>query len=199
MRMILNFSLSLSALNFSLNITHPENTTADLFNWMSSNFLFLNPAKTEFLIYGLPQQLSKINNPTIYLLNNIIFSYVDSARNLGNIFNKNHHLHNVSLPLLFLNHAFTTFVTKDVFVIILIKILPAVLILLSFTLKMIIVNLFYSICLHLKRIVFNLSWTLLLSTKLLNFITLLSPLVLQLQTDLYIIMLVFCGTVSHLI
>jgi len=47
---------------------------------MSSNFLFLNPSKTEFLIFGLPQQLSKLNNPTIHLLNNMILSPVDSAR-----------------------------------------------------------------------------------------------------------------------
>jgi len=36
---------------------------------MSSNFLSLNPSKTEFLIFGLPQQLSKLNNPTIHLPN----------------------------------------------------------------------------------------------------------------------------------
>jgi len=45
---------------------------------MSSNFLSLNPSKTEFLIFGLPQQLSKLNNPTIHLLNNVILSPVDS-------------------------------------------------------------------------------------------------------------------------
>jgi len=36
-------------------------------NWMSSNFLSLNPSKTKFLIFGLPQ-LSKLNNPTIHVL-----------------------------------------------------------------------------------------------------------------------------------
>jgi len=58
------------------------------FFW-SSNFLTLNPSKTEFLIFGLPQQLSKLNNPTIDLLNNVILSPVDSARNLGVIFDNN--------------------------------------------------------------------------------------------------------------
>jgi len=53
---------------------------------MSSNFLSLNPSKTEFLIFGLPQQLSKLNNPTIYIPNNVILSPVDSARNPGVIF-----------------------------------------------------------------------------------------------------------------
>jgi len=56
---------------------------------MSSNFLSLNPSKTEFLIFCLPQQLSKLNNPTIHLPNNVILSPVDYARNLGVIFDKN--------------------------------------------------------------------------------------------------------------
>jgi len=56
---------------------------------MSSNFLSLNPSKTEFHIFGIPQQLSKLNNSTTHLLSNVILSPVDSARNLGVIFDKN--------------------------------------------------------------------------------------------------------------
>jgi len=37
-----------------------------LLNWMSSNLLSLNPSKTVFLIFGLPQQLSELNNPTMH-------------------------------------------------------------------------------------------------------------------------------------
>jgi len=77
---------SFSALDFSHDITHLENTITNVSNWMSSNFLSLNPSKTEFLIFGLPQQLSKLNNPTIHLPNNVILSPVDSACNLGVIF-----------------------------------------------------------------------------------------------------------------
>jgi len=84
-------------------------------------------------------------------------------------------LHNISV--LYLNLASTIFVTYDAFIILLIKLLPAQLLLVSFILKLIIVTLFYSIYLLLKRIVFNLFLTLLLvlvlSPKLLNFITLL--------------------------
>jgi len=58
--------LSFSALDFSHNITHLENTI--------TNFLSLNPSKTEFLIFGIPQQLSKLNNPTIHQPNNVILS-----------------------------------------------------------------------------------------------------------------------------
>jgi len=80
--------LSFSFLDFSHNITHLDNTITNVANWMSSNFLSLNPSKTEFLIFGLPQHLSKLNNPTIHLFNNVILSPVDSARNLGVIFDK---------------------------------------------------------------------------------------------------------------
>jgi len=59
--------LSFSALDFSHNISHLEHTITNLANWMLSNFLSLNPSKTEFLIFGLSQQLSKLNNPTIHL------------------------------------------------------------------------------------------------------------------------------------
>ena len=56
---------------------------------MSSNFLSLNPSKTEFLLVGLPQQLSKLSNPIIHLPNNVTLSPVYSARNLGVIFDSN--------------------------------------------------------------------------------------------------------------
>jgi len=47
------------------------------------------PFKTEFIIFGLSQQLSKHNNPTIHLPNNAILLPVDSARIPGVIFGKN--------------------------------------------------------------------------------------------------------------
>ena len=57
---------------------------------MSSNFLSLNPSKTEFLIIGLPsQQLSKLRSPTIHLPNDVTLTPADSARNLGVIFDNN--------------------------------------------------------------------------------------------------------------
>jgi len=78
--------LSFSALDFSHNITYLENTITNVANWMSSNFLFLNPSKTEFLVFGLPQQLSKLNNHTFHLPNNVILSPV--ASNLGVMLDK---------------------------------------------------------------------------------------------------------------
>lgn len=81
--------LSFSAADFAYNISHLEQTISNVYNWMSSNFLSLNPSKTEFLLLGLPQQLAKLTNPTISLPNNITVSPVKSARNLGVIFDSN--------------------------------------------------------------------------------------------------------------
>ena len=81
--------LSFSAGDFSHNIAHLEQTVSNVYNWMSSNFLSLNPSQTEFLVIGLPKQLGKLNHPTIHLPNNVILSPVHSARNLGVIFDSN--------------------------------------------------------------------------------------------------------------
>jgi len=53
---------------------------------MSANFLSLNQSKTEFLLIGLPGQLSKISNPSLLMPSNVIITPAQSARNLGVIF-----------------------------------------------------------------------------------------------------------------
>jgi Reverse transcriptase (RNA-dependent DNA polymerase) len=78
--------LSFSAAGFSFNITHLEQTVSTVSDWMSSNFLSLNPSKTEFLLIGLLQQLKKIDNPIIHLPNGVVLSPFTSACNLGVIF-----------------------------------------------------------------------------------------------------------------
>jgi len=50
-------------------------------SWIFANILTPNSAKTEFLITGLKQQLSKINNSSL--------NTTHSARNLGFIFDEN--------------------------------------------------------------------------------------------------------------
>ena len=47
------------------------------------------PAETEFLLIGLPAQLSKIHNPTLTISSNTTIQPVSSARNLGIIFDSN--------------------------------------------------------------------------------------------------------------
>jgi hypothetical protein len=55
-------------------------------SWMSANFLSLNPSKTEFMLIGNSRQLSKLENTTLSLPNNVYVKPVSSARNLGVIF-----------------------------------------------------------------------------------------------------------------
>jgi Reverse transcriptase (RNA-dependent DNA polymerase) len=45
------------------NVYFLESAIAEVSSWMSANLLTLNPSKTEFLLIGLPKQLSKIENP----------------------------------------------------------------------------------------------------------------------------------------
>jgi hypothetical protein len=78
--------MSFSATEFCQNISYLENTISLVQKWMLSNFLSLNPSKTEFLIIGLRQQLAKLNHPTISLPNSVTLCPVKSARNLGVIF-----------------------------------------------------------------------------------------------------------------
>ena len=81
--------ISFSAADFAYKITHLEQTISNVSDWMSSNFLSLNPSKTEFIVIGLPQQLKKIVSPLIHLPNGVNLSPVSSARNLGIIFDNN--------------------------------------------------------------------------------------------------------------
>jgi Reverse transcriptase (RNA-dependent DNA polymerase) len=55
--------LSSSAADIAYNISHLEHTISKVYNWMSSNFLSLNPSRTEFVLVRLPQQLLKLSYP----------------------------------------------------------------------------------------------------------------------------------------
>ena len=78
--------ISFSAPNFSTNILLLQDTISKVSAWMSSNMLSLNHSKTEFLLIGLPKQLSKISNPLIQMSPDVSLSPVSAARNLGVIF-----------------------------------------------------------------------------------------------------------------
>jgi len=118
---------------------------------MSFNYLLIL-LKLSFspLVYN---NSPKFNNPVILSPNSIILSSVDYALNLSVIFDKNmsfaRHISAVS------KSCFHNICDQDVFIILLIKLLHAILLLFSFTLNLTIVTLFYSICLLLKRIVFT--------------------------------------------
>jgi len=48
--------------------------------------LSLNQSKTELLLIGLPQQLSKLSDPTLLMPSNVTITPTNFARNLGVIF-----------------------------------------------------------------------------------------------------------------
>jgi hypothetical protein len=60
--------IALSATNFSDKISQLETTISSVQNRMTSNFLSLNPSKTDFLLRRLLFQLAKLQNPRIFLL-----------------------------------------------------------------------------------------------------------------------------------
>lgn len=51
--------------------------------WMSANFLALNPSKTEFMLFGTPQQLLKLNDPCLSISSDISIKPASSVKNLG--------------------------------------------------------------------------------------------------------------------
>jgi len=61
--------------NFDSSIAHLQTALQLISYWMSANILTLNSSKTEFLIIGLKQQLSKIDKSSL--------NTTHSARNLG--------------------------------------------------------------------------------------------------------------------
>ena len=71
---------------FTTAITQLHDTISDISSWMTANFLSLNPSKTEFMLIGLRQQISKISNPSLSLPSNHPITPTDSVRNLGFIF-----------------------------------------------------------------------------------------------------------------
>ena len=97
--------ISFSASKFSANILRLQDTISNVSAWMSSNMLSLNHSKTEFLLIGLPKQLSKIHNPVIQMSPDVSISPVSAARNLGVILDSNlsmsEHISAVSKACLF--------------------------------------------------------------------------------------------------
>ena len=73
-------------LHLEPSITQLQDTISDISSWMTANLLSLNPSKTEFMLIGLPQQISKISYPSLSLPSNHPIASTDSAHNLGIIF-----------------------------------------------------------------------------------------------------------------
>ena len=78
--------ISFSVPDFSQNFSHLETTIDTVSTWMAANLLWLNQSKTEFLLIGLPKQLSKVSDAALPMPSNVSITPSDSARNLGVIF-----------------------------------------------------------------------------------------------------------------
>ena len=78
--------ISFGLQTFTTAITQLQDTISDISSWMTSNLLSLNPSKTQFMLISLPQQISKLSNPSLSLPSNHPITPTDSARNLGFIF-----------------------------------------------------------------------------------------------------------------
>ena len=59
-----------------------------VYSWSCTNRLSVNPAKTEYLLIGTPQQRAKITNSSVYF-QNLPLTPSQTARNLGVIFDEN--------------------------------------------------------------------------------------------------------------
>src|SRR5664279_1872447 len=80
---------------------------------MRSNFLSLNPSKTELLLIGLPEQHAKLSQTSLILSDNTTSSATTSARNLGIVFDSALSFkQNICSRL---SHAFITFVISGEF------------------------------------------------------------------------------------
>ena len=77
--------ISFSSKDSSTSLLHLSSVLDSVYQWLSSNRLFVNPSKTEYLLIGTPQQRSKIISSSIYFCGTPI-APSNNARNLGVIF-----------------------------------------------------------------------------------------------------------------
>ena len=75
--------------SYSESVSVIQSTFQSVSLWMSANFLDLNPSKTEFIVFGTPQQLQKLSDPVLKLSSDVIIKPATSVRNLGVILDKN--------------------------------------------------------------------------------------------------------------
>ena len=70
-----------------------QQTFQSISSWMSANFLALNPSKTEFMLFGTPQQLLKLNDVCLSISSDISITPASSVKNLGVVFDKHLSFH----------------------------------------------------------------------------------------------------------
>ncbi|XP_006813121.1 uncharacterized protein LOC102807342, partial [Saccoglossus kowalevskii] len=68
-------------------MTNLKDCVSELKDWMYCNKLKLNPQKTDILVFGMPQQIKKVNLISLKVDNTLFFVRND-VRNLGVMFDK---------------------------------------------------------------------------------------------------------------
>src|SRR5688572_28900332 len=61
--------------------------------WMSANFLSLNPSKTDFMLFGTPQRLLKLNDPCLSISSDNSITPASTLKNLGVVFDEHLSFH----------------------------------------------------------------------------------------------------------
>ena len=74
-------------------LSNMQNTFQSVSAWMSANFLALNPSKTEFIVFGTPQQLLKLQDADLRLSSDLVVKAVSSVRSLGMLLDKHMTFH----------------------------------------------------------------------------------------------------------
>ena len=80
--------ISFSASDSTSALSFLSNTLDSVHHWLSSNYLSLNPSKTEYLLIGNNQQRSKVTSDTLSF-SGCVIQPSSSARNLGVTFEPN--------------------------------------------------------------------------------------------------------------
>ena len=79
--------ISFSSTDSLTHLTRMSQVLDSIHRWLSSNYLALNPSKTEFILVGTSHQRAKVTSDTITFSSHTI-SPSESARNLGVVFDR---------------------------------------------------------------------------------------------------------------
>ena len=79
--------ISIAPKTFIITLSQLQDAISNIWSWMTSNPLSFNQSKTEFMLVGPLQQISKIDNPSLSFSSNHPITPAYSAHNLDYIFN----------------------------------------------------------------------------------------------------------------
>ena len=99
--------ISFSSSDSAYNLTVLSSILDSVYSWFTLNRLSVNPSKTEFLLVGTPQQISKLTATSVSFCDTVLTP--DSCRNLGVVFDSDLSFKNIFL--IYVVYHFTKFVS----------------------------------------------------------------------------------------